>query len=76
MGNTSAMQMKNEELTKAKLKSWKLKVTEMSEQNEYLEPYPPEMRREFLKHDLNPITGFPSVTSLVKSKLDINNDLN
>ena len=36
---------------------WKNEVAEHAINGRYLGPFPKEMRREFWKHNLNPITG-------------------
>jgi hypothetical protein len=46
------------------------KINEAEEKLEYVEPYPIEMRREFWKHNLNPITGMKPVTNLLSRSTD------
>lgn len=59
--------------TEKLMKNWKRKIQEAQDENKYLEPYPPEMRREFWKHKLNPITGTPT-PSVVRAKETESND--
>ena len=63
----------NEKMKKIQ-KDWRNKVIEAKENGEYLEPHPPEMRREFWKYGLNPITGAvpPSPITNQRRELDFN----